>query len=146
MLAVPFGWPGSMRATLVVLVVLGLGVPAWSQAPGAAAAAPPPPEGASVQVKAGGQLYQRYCAMCHGVNGRDATVFPRPIWGAGHDLAKFTDAKGLFEYLQLLMPFDDPAKLNDQQKSAIVAYILVRNGTLTSDVVLPVGGSSPAIK
>jgi mono/diheme cytochrome c family protein len=112
----------------------------------AAAQAPAPPAGASEQVGQGAQLYQQHCALCHGANGRDATVFPRPIWGPGHDIGKFGTAKGLFEYLQMLMPFDDPAKLDDRQKTAVTAYMLVRNGTLPADATLPVGGNATPIR
>lgn len=112
----------------------------------AAAQAPAPPAGASAQVAEGGKLYQQHCALCHGVNGRDGTTFPRPIWGPGHDIGKFGTAKGLFDYLQLLMPFDDPAKLNDQQKTAVTAYMLARNGTLPASGTLPTGGNDTAIK
>jgi mono/diheme cytochrome c family protein len=105
-----------------------------------------PPTGASEQVRTGAKLYQENCALCHGAKGRDASVFPRPIWGAGHDIAKFGNAKGLFEYLQLLMPFDNPAKVSDAGKTAIVAYMLVRNGNLKAEETLPLGGSQAAIK
>lgn len=73
-------------------------------------------------------------------------MFPRPIWGPGHDIGKFGTAKGLFEYLQLLMPFDDPSKLNDQQKTAVAAYILARNGSLAASGSLPPGGNETPIK
>lgn len=107
---------------------------------------PAPPAGASEQVLRGAALYQQNCALCHGVKGRDATVFPRPIWGAGHDLGKFNNAKGLLEYMQLLMPFDNPAKIDDSAKTAIAAYMLVRNGNLKASESLPTGGNQTAIK
>ncbi len=111
-----------------------------------AADVPPPPAGASAQVLQGAKLYQQNCALCHGAKGRDAVVFPRPIWGAGHDIGKFNNAKGLFEYMQMLMPFDNPAKIDDAAKTAIVAYMLVRNGNLKASESLPVGGNQAAIK
>lgn len=107
---------------------------------------PAPPAGASEQVVQGGQLYQQHCALCHGPTGRDGTTFPRPIWGPGHDLGKFGTANGLFDYLQLMMPFDDPNKLNDQQKTAVAAYMLVRNGSLPAASTLPVGGNGTPVK
>ena len=97
-------------------------------------------------MRAGGELFQQHCALCHGDSGRGGSAYPRPIWGPGHDIAKFGTAKGLFDYLQLLMPFDDPAKLNDQQKTAVAAYILTRNGTIGPAVTLPTGGNETAIK
>ncbi|MCE2645415.1 MAG: c-type cytochrome [Burkholderiaceae bacterium] len=59
------------------------GLAALAAGPAAAQTLPAPPAGASAQVVQGGQLYAQHCALCHGANGRDATVFPRPIWGAG---------------------------------------------------------------
>lgn len=106
----------------------------------------PPPAGASPQVLRGAELYQQNCALCHGPNGRDANVFPRPIWGPGHDIAKFGNAKGLFEYLQGLMPFDNPAKIDDAAKTAVTAYMLARNGNLKAGQTLPVGGDQTPIK
>jgi hypothetical protein len=44
----------------------------------------------------------------------------------------------------MLMPFDDPAKVNDDGKTAITAYMLVRNGDLPPGVTLPLGGSTAA--
>jgi len=111
-----------------------------------AQAAPAPPPGASPQVLQGAKLYQEHCALCHGQKGREASVFPRPIWGPGHDIGKFGTAKGLFEYVQMLMPFDNPAKIDDAAKTAIVAYMLVRNGNLKPDGSVPPGGDQTAIK
>jgi cytochrome c len=108
--------------------------------------APAPPASASAQVLSGAQLYQQHCALCHGAKGRDASVFPRPIWGPGHDIGKFGTAKGLFEYLQMLMPFDNPAKIDDDAKTAIVAYMLVRNGDLKAGMAIPRGGNQTGIK
>lgn len=107
---------------------------------------PAPPASASAQVLSGAQLYQQHCALCHGAKGRDASVFPRPIWGPGHDIGKFGTAKGLFEYLQMLMPFDNPAKIDDDAKTAIVAYMLVRNGDMKAGLAIPRGGNQTGIK
>ena len=128
------------KATALAVAVLMMSAPASAQD------APAPPAGASAQVLGGAKLFQQHCALCHGPRGRDATVFPRPIWGPGHDIGKFGNAKGLFEYLQLLMPFDNPAKIDDTAKTAIVAYMLVRNGNLKAADTLPAGGNQMAIK
>ena len=131
---------GGASATLAVAACLALPLGASAQE------APAPPTGASAQVLSGATLYQQHCALCHGAKGRDATVFPRPIWGPGHDIGKFGNAKGLFEYMQLLMPFDNPAKIDDAAKTAIVAYMLVRNGNLKPGESVPSGGNQTAIK
>ncbi|MCS6996166.1 MAG: cytochrome c [Casimicrobiaceae bacterium] len=81
----------------------------------------------AAQLSAGERLYKEHCAMCHGDDGQRGAGFPRPIWGKGHDLAKFANAKGLFEYLQMLMPFDNPAKMNDEEKWAVTAFMLQKN-------------------
>jgi mono/diheme cytochrome c family protein len=104
------------------------------------------PPGSSPQVIAGGNLYKANCVVCHGINGRDAVAFPRPIWGPGQDIKKFQTAKGLFEYLQMLMPFDDPNKISDADKTAIAAFMLVKNGDLPANANLPVGGNAAPIK
>lgn len=104
------------------------------------------PANASAQVRAGAKLYEQHCALCHGAAGRNATVFPRPIWGPGHDIAKFNTSQGLFEYLQLLMPFDDPQKIGDAEKLAISAFMLERNGSIKPDAFLPAGGGAVRIK
>lgn len=93
----------------------------------------------SAQVRQGGQLYAQHCQLCHGADGRGGSAFPRPIWGAGHDLGKFTHAQGLFEYLQLQMPFDDPNKIDDAGKLAVTAYLLARNRTLKAGESLVAG-------
>ena len=133
-------YPRAAALLFSLALVAGLSGRSWGQASPAQGSAPSP------QVLSGEVLYQQHCALCHGVKGRDATVFPRPIWGPGHDLAKFQHARGLFEYLQLLMPFDDPAKLDDTAKTAITAYILAQNGNLRPQQSLPSGGDLTPVR
>jgi cytochrome c len=104
------------------------------------------PSEASAQIADGAKLYQANCAICHGANGRDAAAFPRPIWGQGQDIKKFLTSKGLFDYLQMLMPFDDPNKINNQQKTAITAFMLFQNGNAPANTTLPLGGDGTQIK
>ena len=124
----------------------GFLVAAMMTASAGAQTAPPVPPNASAQVQTGAKLFQQHCSLCHGVEGRNATVFPRPIWGPGHDLSKFNNSKGLFEYLQMVMPFDKPDKINDADKLAIAAFMLERNRTIKPDAQLPAGGGAIAIK
>lgn len=44
------------------------------------------------------------------------------------------------------MPFDDPAKIDDAAKTAIIAYVLVRNGSLKPEASVPNGGDLTAIR
>lgn len=104
------------------------------------------PPNSSAQVIQGEKLYQQYCSLCHGVQGRDATVFPRPIWGNGADLAKFATTQGLFEYLQMLMPFDDPSKIDDEQKTSIIAFMAVMHGSMKPEDSQPHGGNDVVLR
>lgn len=94
----------------------------------------------------GAALYKTHCALCHGVDGRGGQGFPRPIWGAGHDLKRFNSAQGLFEYMQLTMPFDNPEKLDDAQKRAVVAFLLERIGISYGSELTPANASKITLK
>jgi hypothetical protein len=61
-------------------------------------------------------------------------------------LSKFATTKGLFEYLQMLMPFDNPSKINDEQKTAIVAFMAVMHGAAKPAESKPLGGNSVVLK
>jgi mono/diheme cytochrome c family protein len=91
---------------------------------------------AASQIEVGAGHYREQCALCHGADGRGGVGFQTPIIGPGNLLAKFGNAQGLFEYNQLLMPFDEPGKMTDDQKWAVVAYLMHRNGWLPADVAL----------
>lgn len=84
----------------------------------------------STQVREGARLYAEACALCHGEDGRRGAGFQSPIWGQGAQIRRFETALGLFEYNQMLMPFDDPSRLSDEQKWAIVAFLLASHGTI----------------
>lgn len=128
------------------LVLMSFSLIAFSSITSAQGNSPSLPTNASPQIIDGAKLYQSNCSVCHGVNGRDAVAFPRPIWGQGQDIKKFLTAKGLFDYLQMLMPFDDPNKINDQQKTAITAFMLLQNGNVPATTSLPLGGDGTPIK
>jgi cytochrome c len=97
------------------------------------AAAPLPAFAESAQVAEGARLYAETCAVCHGVDGRGGAGYPNPIWGDGAQISKFSHAQGLFEYNQLLMPFDDPTKLDSDEKWAVVVYILANHDIIARD-------------
>jgi hypothetical protein len=44
------------------------------------------------------------------------------------------------------MPFDNPAKIDDAQKTAVVAYMLVRNGNLAPAAQMAPGGDATPIR
>lgn len=102
----------------------------------------------SAQVLKGATLYKEFCQLCHGVDGQKGEGFQTPIWGPQAKIgAKFEKAEGLFEYMQLTMPFDNPKKIDDQQRWDIIAYMLAKHGTITSaDTLDPARAASIPIK
>jgi len=87
----------------------------------------------SAQITEGARIYAEACAVCHGADGRGGAGYPNPIWGDGAQISKFSHAQGLFEYNQLLMPFDDPTKLDNDEKWAVVVYILANHETIARE-------------
>jgi cytochrome c len=121
--------PRCASALFSFILLGGLAGPAVAQSGG----------GPHPQVRQGEKLYAQHCALCHGTDGRGGQAFPRPIWGTGHDLGKFGNARGLFDYLQLMMPFDAPAKMSDDDKLAVTAFMLTRDGAFKGGGVLDLG-------
>jgi len=111
--------------TVAILAALGLGAVAATGQP-----APSP------QIAEGPRLYAENCAACHGEDGRRGSGFQTPIWGERTQIRKFETALGLFEYNQMMMPFDDPARMTDEQKWAIIAYMLANHGTIARSATL----------
>jgi mono/diheme cytochrome c family protein len=83
----------------------------------------------SAQVAQGRAHYAEYCQMCHGADGKQGDGYQTPIWGPGTQIAKFGNAQGLLDYMQL-MPFNDPSLLDDNQKLAVVAFMLANHGAM----------------
>ncbi len=101
----------------------------------------------SKQVAAGRAHYVETCQLCHGADGQKGEGFQTPIWGPGAKIAsKFVHVQGLIDYMQL-MPFNDPTLLDDDQKLAVVAFILSQHGTMKpSDTLDPAKAASIPIK
>jgi mono/diheme cytochrome c family protein len=96
----------------------------------------------SQQFTAGRAAFAENCANCHGENGRGGPGYANPIWGPGAQLTKYRTAAGLFEYHQLMMPFDDPTRISDELKWALTLYVLVNHGTLQQDARLDAGNAA----
>ncbi len=103
--------------------------------------------GDSPQVIRGAAIYRETCQLCHGADGQRGEGTQTPIWGAGAQLRKFEHGQGLFEYMQFLMPFDNPNKITEEQKWDVIAYLLVNHGAMArSGTIDPGRASSIAIK
>lgn len=134
----------SIKASFAVLGALALiAVPVLGQG----IASPNIKGPASQQVTKGGELYKEFCALCHGEDGKRGAGFQTPIWGEGTLIAsKFGNVQGLIDYM-LLMPFNDPALLDDTQKLAVVAYMMANHGAIKpSDEITPAQAASIPIK
>ncbi len=131
----------ALIATLVAVAVLSFLIHPHS------VASPNLKEPASPQVTKGGELYMEFCSLCHGEDGKRGAGFQTPIWGAGSLIAsKFGNVQGLVDYM-LLMPFNDPALLDDTQKLAVVAYMMANHGAIKpGDEIAPAQAATIPIK
>lgn len=86
----------------------------------------------SEQVSQGAELYAANCAVCHGDDGMGGAGFPSPVWGERSQIRKFSHGRGLFEYNAMLMPFDDPSRLDMEEKLAVTAYLLANHGAMAA--------------
>ncbi len=93
----------------------------------------------SEQVAHGAELYAANCAICHGDDGMGGAGFPSPVWGEGSQIRKFSHGRGLFEYNAMLMPFDDPSKLDMDEKLAVTAYLLANHGAMAASDTITAG-------
>lgn len=101
----------------------------------------------STQVAAGKEVYSQHCTLCHGVDGKRGEGFQTPIWGQGSLIAsKFGNVQAMIDYMQI-MPFNDPALINDTQRLAVIAYVLANHGTIPrSGEITGQGAASLSIK
>jgi mono/diheme cytochrome c family protein len=90
----------------------------------------------SPQVRQGAVLFKDNCAKCHGADGKGGEGYGNPLWGEGGVIRKFQNAAELYEYNQLMMPFDNPAAINDKEKLAIVAFILANQNVIKRNDVI----------
>jgi mono/diheme cytochrome c family protein len=82
------------------------------------------------QFTKGQALYGEFCSRCHGADGKRGEGFQTPIWGQQTQISKFQNAMGLFEYNEVMMPFDGPDKLDEDQKWAVLNFLLVNHGAI----------------
>ena len=99
----------------------------------------------SGDVWTGDELFQDYCAACHGVFAEGVDNWPELAGGEG-TLADKDPVKTVgsywpylsttFDYVRRSMPFGDAQSLSDDEVYAIVAYILYSNDLVEDDFVL----------
>ena len=109
-----------MARLLTVIALIAAGVSAQDRLPGIFS---------DVQAARGGELYQQYCAACHGarLEGNSAA----PLTGATFR-ARWEDGQhtldDLFYIVRSLMPNNAPGSLSRAQYADVVAYVLKANG------------------
>ncbi|MBI4505774.1 MAG: cytochrome c [Chloroflexi bacterium] len=102
--------------------------PAASPQPAGRPTPVPLPTSGPSQAALGGAIYGQWCIACHGPQG-EGGVGPRLI-GAGQNLARYGTAQGLFDFVSVAMPQNEPRALSGEQYWQLVAFILARNGLL----------------
>jgi len=128
--------PVAAAAAAAATFLLALSAPATAPRAQAVSATQPAAAARGSQAALGAELFAKHCSLCHGADGKRGAAFQTPLWGPGTQIAKFGTAQGLFEYNQMLMPFDDPTKLNDEQKWAVTAFLLASHGALPANQAL----------
>jgi mono/diheme cytochrome c family protein len=134
-----------MKGVVWALIALGaiVGVAVASGEP-VVAQSPPAPVFTAEQAAAGKALFTKVCASCHlaDLTGNDDAP---PLAGASfQDLGKGRSTKELLDYMSGAMP-PGGSTLNAGNYSAIVAYVLERNGAtagsqmLTAATAVPIG-------
>lgn len=102
-------------------------------------------------VAAGGIIYEKRCASCHGPTGTEGPFDrlvgrePGDSFNFGRDPKLLTRrtigsywpyATTLYDFINRAMPFDAPGSLEPREVYAVVAYLLNRNGIIGADAVI----------
>ncbi len=74
------------------------------------------------------------CSKCHGQQGQ-GDKGPRLI-GSPNGLSGYVTARGLFDFANTQMPFDNPGTLKEQEYWDVLAFILDANNLLPPDTIL----------
>lgn len=105
------------------------------------------PEG-SGSVEHGTDLYDQYCAACHGIFGEGTGRWP--VLAGGHDTllddrpektigSYWPYLSTVYDYIRRAMPFGNARSLSDDDVYAITAYLLYLNDQVEEDFVLSSG-------
>ncbi len=95
----------------------------------------PEAPGPGEQRLAGGTLFEKHCAECHGALGKGKDDAPAVV-GEGA-LARFTNAQELHDFVSQHMPKDAPGSLKEGEYWAILAFDLRANGVDLNETLGP---------
>lgn len=107
-----------------------------SQDPADPEVAPGPGE----QKIAGGALFEKHCAKCHGALGKGKDDAPAVVGEAA--LSRFNNAQDVFDFIRKEMPKDNPGSLEEGEYWAIVAFDLKANAVDADETVGPHNAST----
>lgn len=84
------------------------------------------------QATRGQSLYNTQCAYCHGfrLEGINAPAL------SAETMQNFSTARGLYDFITVAMPPQDPGKLGEDAYLDIIAYMLAFNGAESGDEAL----------
>jgi mono/diheme cytochrome c family protein len=116
-------------AVALVIFVAALAVATGGARAGSAGAGPPGGSYTAAQASAGATLWAAKCAQCHGAN-LEGGAGPALTGANLRTLSKNTKLTvgDLFTFMSQQMPLNDPASLKQSDYSAIMAFILKKNG------------------
>jgi mono/diheme cytochrome c family protein len=82
----------------------------------------------------GRTIFAGRCAVCHGAGGQGNTA-PALI-GGNASLAKYGTAGGLYRYINVAMPRNNPGSLSAQDYLDITSFILVESNRLKGEAAI----------
>jgi cytochrome c len=96
--------------------------------------------GPGQQKVAGGALFEKHCAKCHGALGKGKDDAPAVV-GEGA-LSRFNTAQEVFDFISKEMPRDKPGSLKEGEYWAIVSFDLSANGIEHDEAIGPQNAAS----
>ena len=110
-------------------VVIAILLPWFSAAaaPATTSESPPPALFTDHEAAQGRIVFEQHCVACHGedLRGKIGPAVIGPALGSATD---HTTVSIMFDVIAAEMPADDPASLTHQDYTAVMAYLLQRNG------------------
>lgn len=89
---------------------------------------------AGLLAESGKNVYVKYCSKCHGEKGEG--LFAPTVIGRGSNLGKYGSARGLMDYITVVMPYDAPGSLTQQEYLQVLSFLLIQNGFIKPETVI----------
>ena len=89
---------------------------------------------AGLLAEAGKTVFTAHCAKCHGEKGEG--LFAPTVIGRGSNLGKYNSARGLMDYITVVMPYDAPGSLTQQEYLQVLSFLLIQNGFIKPETVI----------